>query len=70
MEPRTNRHKPGNMAVLVNTSRTGLRKIDDVIETTASAQQALARAMTFGKCLWTYAFLLSVSRTFDRSSSI
>jgi crotonyl-CoA carboxylase/reductase len=29
---RTNRHPPGNMAVLVNASRTGLRTLDDVIE--------------------------------------
>jgi len=29
---RTNRHKPGNMAVLVNTPRLGLRNLDDVIE--------------------------------------
>src|SRR6478752_815096 len=28
---RTNRHKPGNMAVLVNTPRLGLRNLDDVI---------------------------------------
>jgi crotonyl-CoA carboxylase/reductase len=29
---RTNRHKPGTMAVLVNTPRLGLRNLDDVIE--------------------------------------
>src|SRR6201999_297088 len=29
---RTNRHKPGNMAVLVNTPTTGLRNFDDVVE--------------------------------------
>jgi crotonyl-CoA carboxylase/reductase len=29
---RTNRHKPGNMAVLVNAPRTGLRNFDDVLE--------------------------------------
>ena len=29
-----NLHKPGNMAVLVNTPRTGLRTLDDVIEAT------------------------------------
>jgi crotonyl-CoA carboxylase/reductase len=29
---RTNKHKPGNMAVLVNTPRTGLRNFEDVIE--------------------------------------
>jgi crotonyl-CoA carboxylase/reductase len=29
---RTNRHKPGNMAVLVNTPRQGLRNFDDVVE--------------------------------------
>jgi crotonyl-CoA carboxylase/reductase len=27
-----NQHKPGNMAVLVNAQRTGLRTFDDVIE--------------------------------------
>ena len=29
---RTNQHPPGNMAVLVNAPRTGLRTLDDVIE--------------------------------------
>ena len=29
---RTNRHKPGNMAVLVNTPTTGLRNFEDVVE--------------------------------------
>jgi crotonyl-CoA carboxylase/reductase len=29
---RTNRHKPGNMAVLVNARRQGLRNFDDVLE--------------------------------------
>ena len=29
---RTNRHKPGNMAVLVNAPRPGLRNFEDVIE--------------------------------------
>ena len=29
---RTNRHPPGNMAVLVNAPRTGLRTLDDAIE--------------------------------------
>ena len=29
---RTNRHKPGNMAVLVNAPRTGLRTFEDVVE--------------------------------------
>jgi crotonyl-CoA carboxylase/reductase len=29
---RTNRHKPGNMAVLVNTPRPGLHNFDDVVE--------------------------------------
>jgi crotonyl-CoA carboxylase/reductase len=29
---RTNRHKPGNMAVLVNAATTGLRNFDDVVE--------------------------------------
>jgi crotonyl-CoA carboxylase/reductase len=27
-----NQHKPGNMAVLVNSPRPGLRTLDDVIE--------------------------------------
>ncbi len=27
-----NKHKPGNMAVLVNAPRTGLRSFEDVIE--------------------------------------
>jgi crotonyl-CoA carboxylase/reductase len=29
---RANRHKPGNMAVLVNAPTTGLRNFDDVVE--------------------------------------
>jgi crotonyl-CoA carboxylase/reductase len=29
---RTNRHKPGNMAVLVNATRPGLRNFEDVLE--------------------------------------
>jgi crotonyl-CoA carboxylase/reductase len=29
---RTNRHKPGNMAVLVNAPRPGLRNFEDVLE--------------------------------------
>jgi crotonyl-CoA carboxylase/reductase len=29
---RTNRHPPGNMAVLVNAPRTGLRTLDDATE--------------------------------------
>jgi crotonyl-CoA carboxylase/reductase len=29
---RTNRHPPGNMAVLVNAPRPGLRTLDDVVE--------------------------------------
>jgi crotonyl-CoA carboxylase/reductase len=29
---RTNRHKPGNMAVLVNAGRPGLRNFEDVLE--------------------------------------
>jgi crotonyl-CoA carboxylase/reductase len=33
---RTNRHPPGNMAVLVNTPRAGLRTLDDVIEAAAT----------------------------------
>jgi crotonyl-CoA carboxylase/reductase len=31
-----NQHKPGNMAVLVNTPRTGLRTLDDVVEAAGS----------------------------------
>jgi len=30
-----NQHPPGNMAVLVNTPRLGLRNLDDVLEATA-----------------------------------
>ena len=30
-----NEHKPGNMAVLVNAPRTGLRTLEDVIEACA-----------------------------------
>jgi len=37
---RTNRHPPGNMAVLVNAPRTGLRTLDDVIEAGATSQAA------------------------------
>jgi crotonyl-CoA carboxylase/reductase len=29
---RTNQHKPGNMAVLVNLPRAGLRNVEDVLE--------------------------------------
>jgi crotonyl-CoA carboxylase/reductase len=29
---RTNRHKPGNMAVLVNAPRPGLRNFEDALE--------------------------------------
>ena len=29
---RTNRHQPGNMSVLVNSPRPGLRNLEDVIE--------------------------------------
>jgi crotonyl-CoA carboxylase/reductase len=29
---RTNRHKPGNMAVLVNAPRAGLRNFEDAVE--------------------------------------
>jgi crotonyl-CoA carboxylase/reductase len=29
---RANRHPPGNMAVLVNAPRTGLRSLEDVLE--------------------------------------
>jgi len=32
-----NQHKPGNMAVLVNTPRTGLRTLEDVVEAAGSA---------------------------------
>jgi hypothetical protein len=32
MAMRTNRHKPGNMAVLVNTPCQGLRNFEDVVE--------------------------------------
>ena len=35
---RTNRHKPGNMAVLVNAPRTGLRNLDDVVEAASMPQ--------------------------------
>jgi len=38
---RTNCHKPGNMAVLVNTPRTGLHNLDDVIE--AASMPELSR---------------------------
>lgn len=31
-----NRHAPGNMAVLVNSPRPGLRNLDDVIEASRS----------------------------------
>jgi crotonyl-CoA carboxylase/reductase len=31
-----NQHKPGNMAVLVNAPRTGLRTLDDVLEAAGS----------------------------------
>ena len=34
---RTNRHPPGNMAVLVNAPRTGLRTLEDVVEAAAAA---------------------------------
>jgi crotonyl-CoA carboxylase/reductase len=34
---RTNRHPPGNMAVLVNAPRTGLRTLDDVIEASGAS---------------------------------
>jgi crotonyl-CoA carboxylase/reductase len=37
---RTNRHPPGNMAVLVNTPRAGLRTLDDVIEAAATPSGA------------------------------
>src|SRR6202030_132721 len=35
---RTNRHKPGNMAVLVNAPRPGLRNLEDVIEAAGAAE--------------------------------
>ena len=38
---RTNRHKPGNMAVLVNAPRTGLHTLEDVIE--AASMPELSR---------------------------
>jgi crotonyl-CoA carboxylase/reductase len=34
---RTNRHPPGNMAVLVNAPRPGLRTLDDVVEASSGA---------------------------------
>jgi crotonyl-CoA carboxylase/reductase len=34
---RTNRHPPGNMAVLVNAPRSGLHTLDDVIEAASGA---------------------------------
>ncbi|MEA2947756.1 MAG: crotonyl-CoA carboxylase/reductase, partial [Alphaproteobacteria bacterium] len=34
---RTNQHPPGNMAVLVNAPRTGLRTLDDVLEAAGGA---------------------------------
>jgi crotonyl-CoA carboxylase/reductase len=37
---RTNQHPPGNMAVLVNAPRTGLRTLDDVAEASATSQAA------------------------------
>ena len=33
---RTNKHKPGNMAVLVNAPKAGLRNFEDVLEATGS----------------------------------
>jgi len=41
---RTNKHKPGNMAVLVNTPRPGLRNFDDALE--AASLPELARQST------------------------
>ncbi|MGC2122660.1 MAG: hypothetical protein WA652_07380, partial [Xanthobacteraceae bacterium] len=35
---RTNRHKPGNMAVLVNSPRPGLRNFDDVLEAVSTPE--------------------------------
>jgi crotonyl-CoA carboxylase/reductase len=32
-----NQHKPGNMAVLVNAPRTGLRSLEDAIEACGGA---------------------------------
>ncbi len=37
MKMRRNEHKPGNMAVLVNAPVTGLRTMDDAVETSLSA---------------------------------
>jgi crotonyl-CoA carboxylase/reductase len=34
---RTNRHPPGNMAVLVNAPRPGLRTLDDVVEASSGS---------------------------------
>ena len=31
-DPATNEHLPGNMAVLVNATKTGLRTLEDAIE--------------------------------------
>ena len=36
MQMRHNKHLPGNMAVLVNAPRTGLRTFEDVLEASGS----------------------------------
>ncbi len=43
---RTNRHKPGNMAVLVNAPRTGLHTLDDVIEAASMPELSRQSAVT------------------------
>ena len=44
---RTNRHKPGNMAVLVNAPRPGLRNFEDVLE--AASTVALNAEMHYSR---------------------
>jgi crotonyl-CoA carboxylase/reductase len=44
---RTNRHKPGNMAVLVNAPRPGLRNFEDVVE--AASTVALNAEMHYSR---------------------
>ena len=43
---RTNRHKPGNMAVLVNAPCTGLHTLDDVIEAASMPELSRQSAVT------------------------
>ena len=43
---RTNRHKPGNMAVLVNAPRTGLRNFEDAIEAASMPELSRQSAVT------------------------